>query len=208
MAIAFFCFFMIEYNNSLSEHFGFGKLVTALFMATTPRSAGYNVVDMGTLHMSTIMFIMLLMWIGASPASTGGGIKTSTFAIALLNIVSLAKGKNKIEVYKREIAPSSVSRAFATIALSLFVMGVSILIVSAFDSEQGLLKIGFECFSAFSTAGLSLGITNHLSDGSKLALVLTMFTGRVTMLTLLIAFFRKAKFSSLYKYPSEEILIN
>jgi Trk-type K+ transport system membrane component len=150
---------------------------------------------------------MFQMFIGASSASTGGGIKTSTFAIAVLNILSLAKGKNKIEVYRREIADISVRRAFATISLSLLVIGVGIFLISVFDPEKSLLDIGFESFSAFSTVGLSLGITAGLSDMSKVVLAAIMFIGRVSMLSLLIAVFKKERYKY-YTYPTEEIVIN
>lgn len=206
-AVGFVLFYALEYDNTLSEHSGFGKLVTALFGATTPRTAGFNSINTADMLFPTTMIIFLLMWIGASPASTGGGIKTSTFAIATLNILSLARGKNKIEIYRREIADISVRRAFATISLSLIVIGVGIVLISAFDPEQGLLEIGFECFSAFSTVGLSLGITSSLSASSKVVLTIIMFVGRVSMLSLLIAVFKKVRYKN-YQYPSEEIVIN
>lgn len=205
--VGFFGFFVLEYHNTMAEHEGIGKVVTALFGATTPRTAGFNTIDMASMLFPTTMLVFLLMWIGASPASTGGGIKTSTFAIATLNILSLAKGKSKIEVYRREIADVSVRRAFATISLSLIVIGFGIMLISVFDEEKSLIDIGFECFSAFSTVGLSLGITASLSDMSKLVLTLIMFIGRVSMLTLLIAVFRKERYKY-YKYPTEEIVIN
>jgi len=153
------------------------------------------------------MMIFLLMWIGASPASTGGGIKTSTFAIAILNFFSLAKGKNRIEIYRREIADISVRRAFAIISLSFLVIGMSVMLIVAFEPEQTLLKIAFESFSAYSTVGLSMGLTSSLSDYSKLVLVATMLIGRVSMLTILIALMRRVKHLN-YRYPTEEILIN
>jgi len=200
-------FYAIEYHNTLKEHSGFGKIVTALFGATTPRTAGFNTLDMNQLHFSTIMLIFLLMWVGASPASTGGGIKTSTFAIATLNFLSLAKGKERIEVYRREIADISVRRAFAIISLSLVVIGFAVIAIASFDPEKTLLSIAFECFSAYSTVGLSLGITSSLSAASKGVLILVMFIGRVSMLTIMIAIFRKIKHKA-YRYPTEEILIN
>lgn len=200
-------FYINEYNNTLAEHGAFGKWVTALFGAATPRTAGFNTVDMASLNFSTIMILFLLMWIGASPASTGGGIKTNTFAIATLNFISLAKGKTKIEVFRREIAAISVRRAFAVIALSLFVIGAAILMISIFDSEKKLLDIAFECFSAYSTVGLSLGITSELSAASKFVIIMVMFVGRVSMLTMLIAVFPKVKPQN-YKYPVEELTIN
>ena len=206
-AIAFVCFFILEYNNTLAEHSLFGKVVNALFGATTPRTAGFNSVDMTALAFPTIMITFLLMWIGASPASTGGGIKTSTFAIATLNILSLAKGKSRVEVYRREISDISIKRAFATIALSLLVIGIGIALISIFDPEMGLLNIAFESFSAYSTVGLSLGVTGSLSSGSKAVLITIMFVGRVGMLSIMVALFRKIKHKN-YRYPSEEITIN
>src|SRR5699024_5375644 len=179
----------------------------ALFTATTPRTAGFNSIDFSQLHFSSILIIILLMWIGASPASTGGVIKTSTFAIATLNFLSFAKGKYKIEIWRREIANISIRRAFATMALSLVVIGLGIFFIAYFDSHMKLLDIAFECFSAYSTVGLSLGITGDLSADSKLVLVIIMLIGRVTMLSILIAFFKKVKALN-YRYPTEEILIN
>ncbi|MEC7263164.1 MAG: potassium transporter TrkG, partial [Bacteroidota bacterium] len=186
-------FYFNEYNNTLAEHTGFGKWVTALFGAATPRTAGFNSVDMGALDFSTVMMLFLLMWIGASPASTGGGIKTNTFAIATLNFLSLAKGKAKIEIFRREISEISVRRAFAVISLSLMVIGLGIILISVFDGDKKLLDIAFECFSAYSTVGLSLGITADLSAASKFVIIVVMFLGRVSMLTLLIAVFKKVK---------------
>lgn len=147
------------------------------------------------------------MWVGASPASTGGGIKTSTFAISILNVLSLAKGKENIEVFRRNIAPISVRRASAIISLSLVVIGIGIMLISIFDEEKHLLYIAFECFSAYSTVGLSLGITASLSSASKLILILIMFIGRVSMLSIVIALMKKVK-QKAYKYPTEEIIIN
>ncbi|MDR5590970.1 TrkH family potassium uptake protein [Christiangramia sp. SM2212] len=200
-------FYFFEYNNTLAEHNWFGKIVTAFFGAATPRTAGFNSVDMGALNFSTIMMMFLLMWVGASPASTGGGIKTSTIAVATLNFFSLARGKDRIEVYRREISQASVRRAFAIISLSLMVIGFSIFLIATFDQDKTLLSIAFESFSAYSTVGLSTGITSDLSSPSKLVLVFTMFIGRVSMLTLLIAMLRRVKHLN-YRYPTDEILIN
>ncbi|GHA49416.1 potassium transporter [Salinimicrobium marinum] len=200
-------FYFFEYNNTLAEHNGFGKIVTAFFGGATPRTAGFNSVDTSALNLSTVMIVFLLMWIGASPGSTGGGIKTSTFAVATLNFLSLARGKDRIEVYRREITDISVRRAFAIIALSLVVIGMAIFLIASFDSEKDLLSIAFECFSAYSTVGLSLGITADLTAASKIVIILTMFIGRVSMLTILIAVLRNVKHLN-YRYPHEEILMN
>lgn len=205
--VGFILFFILEYNNTLAPHSIYGKVVNALFGATTPRTAGFNSVAMNELAFPTIMVTFLLMWVGASPASTGGGIKTSTFAIAVLNILSLAKGKRRIEVFRREIADISVNRAFATIALSLIVIGLGVTLITIFDPKKGLLNIAFECFSAYSTVGLSLGITAGLSTSSKLVVASIMFIGRVSMLSIMVAIFKKIKHTN-YRYPSEEITIN
>jgi len=200
-------FYFFEYNNTLSEHSAYGKIVVSLFGAASPRTAGFNSVDMSALNFSTIMIIFLLMWIGASPGSTGGGIKTTTFAIASLNFFSIARGKDRVELFKREISDLSVRRAFSIISLSLLVIGTAIFLIASFDAEMTLLSIAFECFSAYSTVGLSLGITPLLSAPSKLVIIATMFIGRVSMLTILIALLRSVKHLN-YKYPKEEILIN
>lgn len=199
--------YIFEYNNTLGEHGAIGKLVISFFTAVTPRTAGFNVVNTADLALPTIMLVFLLMWIGASPASTGGGIKTSAFAIGTLNFISLARGKNRIEIFKREISYISVQRAFAVISLSLVVIGGSVFLIMAFDDEKELLDVAFECFSAYSTVGLSLGITSDLNGPSKLVIIVTMLVGRVSMLTILIALFRKVTHMK-YKYPSEEVLIN
>lgn len=207
MFVAFIVFYLLEYNNTLAEHNSFGKIVTALFGATTPRTAGFNTIDTAAIAFPTLMMVMLLMWIGASPQSTGGGIKTSTFAIALLNILSLARGKSRIEIFRREIADVSVRRAFAIIVLSFVVIGLAITFISIFDPGKRLVDIAFECFSAYGTVGLSLGITGDLSSASKFVIIIVMFVGRISTLSLVIALFRKIKHEN-YSYPKEEIIIN
>ena len=124
-----------------------------------------------------------------------------------LNFLSLAKGKDKIEVYRRQIADISVKRAFATISLSLVVIGLAIILISVSDEDKTLLSIAFECFSAYSTVGLSVGITADLSTMGKAVIISTMFIGRVSMLTILIAIFKQVKHKN-YRYPTEEITIN
>lgn len=199
--------FLIEYNNTLAVHDFGGKLVTAFFNATTTRTAGFNSINMADMHLATIMIFILMMWIGASPASTGGGIKTSTVAVAFLNFISLAKGKERIEIYRREIADISVRRSFAIISLSLIVIGLATCILVSIEPELGLKEVVFECFSAYSTVGLSLGVTAKFSTVSKVVLMVVMFIGRVSMLSILIALMRHVRYKN-YRYPTETILIN
>ena len=200
-------FYVFEYNNTLSGHSFAGKIATAFFGAVTTRTAGFNTVDTGALSVQTVFIVIFLMWVGASPGSTGGGIKTSSLAIAVLNIVSVVRGKSRLEVYNREIPSPTVSKAFALITLSIFVISIAILSISFFEPDKSLLNISFECVSAYSTVGLSRGITADLSFASKLILIFTMFLGRVSTLTFLIAIVKKGR-SEIYKYPSESILIN
>lgn len=200
-------FYFLEQDHAFATQSEEGKWIAALFTATTPRTAGFNTIDINSLHLSTIMIMFLLMWVGASPASTGGGVKTSTFAISILNIISLGRGKEHIEVFRRRISAISIRRASAVISLSLLVIGIGIMLISIFDEEKHLLSIAFECFSAYSTVGLSLGITASLSSASKLIIIVIMFIGRVSMLSIVIALMKKVK-QKAYSYPTEEIIIN
>lgn len=197
--------FLLEYDHGLQEHRTvWGKMVTALFMGTTPRSSGFSTVDLTNLAFPTIMLILFLMWVGAAPGSTGGGIKVTTFAVACLNILKLARGKDRIEVLGRTIPESSVSRAFGVIFLSLIFLGLSVFTLTLTDEEIPLFSLVFESFSAFSTTGLSLGITDELSNAGKLVITSTMFVGRVGALTLMIAVVRKAKPKN-YQFPNEQM---
>ena len=198
--------FFLEYHNTLAEHESLiGKLTTSFFIGASPRSAGFNTINMGTLLSPTVMVIMILMWIGASPASTGGGIKTTTFAVALLNLVSLVKGKGRVEVFNREISADSIRRAFSVIALSLLGLGLSVFGLCLTDGDKDIKALAFESFSAYGTVGLSLGITPEISDAGRIVLVLSMFVGRVGALTILIALIKHTPYKS-YKYPQEKVL--
>lgn len=200
-------FYLLEYNHVLSHHTGTWKVIHSFFTAVTVRTAGFNTFDFNQLSFSAVMLCYLLMWVGASPASTGGGIKTSTFAISIMNTLSIARGKKNIEVFGREISDSTVRRAYSQIFLSIFAIGVSVSLVSYFDKSIPLRNVIFECISAFSTCGLSMGITPHLTPASKLVLVLTMYVGRVNLLMLMSAIFKQVRHKN-YRYPSEDISIN
>jgi len=199
---------VFEWNGALAVHpTWWGRLSTAFFTGVTPRTAGFNVVDYSSLAVPTLMITLLLMYVGASPGSTGGGIKTTTLGVATLNIFSTARGRRRIEYGGRELSNLSVRRAFAAIVLSLVFLGLSISIVASLEKDLGLMPIAFECFSAYSTVGLSMGITGQITDPTKLALVLVMFIGRVSALTLLIGVLRQVQ-TTAYRYPKEDIIIN
>jgi Trk-type K+ transport system membrane component len=205
LVVGFVCFYLFEQDDSLLAHpTAGGKIMTSFFGSVTPRTAGFNTVDMAKISLPTIMIYLLMMWIGSSPGGTGGGIKTTTFGVAVLNMVSILRGKDRSEFARSEISHHSIRRAFALIFLSLLFIGLSVFLISIYDSDKGLIKIAFEAFSAFSTVGLSLGITADLSVFSKLVLMITMFVGRVGTVTLMVAFIRQAK-QLYYRYPKEEI---
>lgn len=195
-----------EQDATLKGLSPYGKFVTTVFGAVTPRTAGFNTVDMRELAVPTVLIYLFLMWIGASPGSTGGGLKTSTFAVAMLNTFSIASGKTRVEVFRRQISNETLKKAFAVISLSVLVIGLGVFLLMIFDPELALMDVAFEVFSAFSTVGLSLGITSQLSTGSKLVMMAIMLIGRVGTLTILIAIVRKIG-EQRYKYPEETVFI-
>lgn len=183
------------------------RLAMSYFQSVTPRTAGFNSFPMSALAMPSILIMTFLMWIGASPVSTGGGIKTSTFALAILNTFRIMKGKNHIEVHRYEINEYSVDKAFAIITISIFIIIFGAFGIYIFDGKAGMLKIIFECFSAFGTVGLSLDLTPRLSYPSKTILILLMYIGRMGSITLLLSLVRSYGGSTLYRYPKENVII-
>jgi trk system potassium uptake protein len=205
LIIGFVAYIILEQKNTLNQHPTIlGKIVTSFFGSVTPRTAGFNTVDLPAMTLPMTMIYILLMWIGASPGSTGGGIKTTTIGVAVLNMMAVLKGKDRSEFFHAEISHQSVRRAFAIIFSSLLIIGIAILFVTLQDSDKGLINIVFEVFSAFSTVGLSLGITPELSGLSKIVLITTMFIGRVGTITLLVIFIRQTR-QLYYRYPKEDV---
>jgi Trk-type K+ transport system membrane component len=201
-------FLFTEQQTNLAAHQTlFGKLTTAMFSSVTSRTAGFNTIDMSNFTIPGILFMIFLMWVGASPASTGGGIKTTTFALATLNIFAIARDKKYIEIGTRRIAVEAVHRAFAIISISLACIGTGVLLLLIFNPEFSLIQIAFEVFSAFSTVGLSLGITSQLSEYSKYVIIFLMFFGRIGLLNLMIGLLKSVGKTD-YTYPEENILIN
>ena len=199
-------FFLFEYDHSLKNMPLSLKIAHSFLGSITPRTAGFNAFNMTLLSSPAILLTMVLMWIGASPVSTGGGIKTTTFAMALLNLSKIIKGKERIEIFHRTIDPNAISRAFAIMFFSFVILGAGTFTIYMIEPHISMLKIAFECFSAFGTVGLSLGITPLLTAASKMILVLLMFSGRMGTITLLMVFISRPK-SRPYSYPSDTIII-
>ena len=205
----FFLLMATEYKATLEQHSTiWGKITTSAFNSITPRTAGFQTADMTQYTVPSLVIIILLMWIGASPASTGGGIKTSTFALALLNIVAVAKGKSRIQLWGRRISSDSTNRAFAILCISLVVISIGIVSILVFEPVgTSLLTVAFECFSAYSTVGLSLNFTPIMTEPSKFVIIIIMFVGRIGMLNLMIGLLRDIN-HQFYEYPKENIFIN
>jgi trk system potassium uptake protein TrkH len=199
-------FFLFENNHTLAGKATGEKIAVSILSSVTPRTAGFNAVSMSMITLPTIMLTILLMWIGASPVSTGGGIKTTTFAMAIINMFKIIKGKDRIDIFQREIEPGAVNRAFAIMFFSFIILGIGSMIIYLIEPGQGLIKIVFECFSAYGTVGLSLGITPTLTTASKMIIILLMFLGRMGTITLLMVFISQPK-SRPYRFPSDTILI-
>jgi trk system potassium uptake protein TrkH len=204
---SFLAFLVLEWNYSGNEKNIFTKIVDSFFMSAIPRSVGYKNFDFQDLHPISFLLLMLLAWIGCSPTSTGGGIKTSTFALAFINIKSLAQGKTRIEFIGRTIPSETLQRAFAVIFLSFIVMFLSAICLNLVQPEIPIKLSLYEAFGAYTTVGFSLGATEMLNFGGKVIVILTMFLGRVGALTLIIFMIKNIR-TEQYTYPKENILIN
>ena len=181
-------FLMLEYNNpnTLGTLIFPHKVLASYFQSVTPRTAGFNTVDISKLVPGTALFTMFLMFVGASPGGTGGGIKTTTFALILLTILATLKGFKNTIIFNRRIPAETVRRAFTITFLAAMVIAIGVFLLG--NSEKfGLMQIAFETFSAFGTVGLSMGITPYLSSLGKIFIITVMFIGRVGPLTLLLA---------------------
>ncbi|MFH1386476.1 MAG: TrkH family potassium uptake protein [bacterium] len=181
-------FFLLEqYNtNTLGNLSLPHKFLVSYFQSVTPRTAGFNTIAINKLFPATALLTMLLMFIGASPGGTGGGIKTTTFALILLTIRATLQGNKNTIIFSRRIPADTIRRAFTIIFLSIMACVGAIFLI--YTTERfSLLQLSFEVISAFGTVGLSTGITPYLSSIGKIIIILVMFVGRVGPLTLLFA---------------------
>lgn len=198
-------FFVLEYSNTLAGLDWPDKILASIFQSVTTRTAGFNTIDIGAMAVPGTLLFLLLMFIGASPGSTGGGIKTTTAALILLSGLNYVRGKSSIEIGNRRIPQNNIDRATAVLIFGLMLVGLSVFLVTLFEPFP-LIDVLFECVSAMGTVGLSRGITFALSDSSKIVLILTMLIGRVGALTLMMAVTRRAALSR-FDYPSEQIVV-
>ena len=182
--------FASEYSNAF-DGMSFGKkLVNAFFLSTTARTAGFANVDMSTLRQGTSSLISFLMFVGASPSSTGGGIKTTTLFILMINVFIVIRQKKRAVINRQSIGGDAFKKASVILIMAILVFAVSIGILSYSNGDLGHQELMFEQISAYSTTGLSMGITHKLSVMSKLVLILCMFIGRVGVITFLLSIAR------------------
>lgn len=197
----------LEWNNvrTLGELALGDKLLTGWFQGTTPRTAGFTMVPIGEMHESTLLFVTTLMFIGAGPASTSGGIKVTTFAVLAFVLWSEVRGHRDVHVMGRRL-PDRIVRQAITVALLAvgLVIGVALALVTI--AEVGLSPALFEAASAFGTVGLSTGITADLPTAGQMLLVLTMLAGRVGVVTFVTALALRPR-QRTYRYPEEQPII-
>jgi trk system potassium uptake protein TrkH len=198
---------LLEMNNpnTLGELSWKGKIIASYFQSVTPRTAGYNTVDIGKMQDATLFFTIILMFIGASPASTGGGVKTTTLGVMIAAIWALITGKHDAEIFRRRINQNIIYKAFTVffIAATLVIIVTMLMSIS---EEFSFLRILFEVVSAFGTVGLSTGITSSLTVHGKLWLIITMFAGRIGPVTFVLALALRSRKGAIH-YPEGKINI-
>uniref|UniRef100_A0A7C4UG28 Trk family potassium uptake protein n=1 Tax=candidate division WOR-3 bacterium TaxID=2052148 RepID=A0A7C4UG28_UNCW3 len=194
-----------EWNNTLKDLNISEKILTGFFMASTPRTAGFNLVDVGRFLPVTLFLITIAMYIGASPGGTGGGVKTTTFGAIIFWIISCIKGNEETNFRNRRISQETINRAFllVSITLSYIVFVIILLLITESDVyySKGLLPIIFEVFSAFGTVGLSTGSTRNpnlslsadFTTGGKILIISLMILGRVGALSIVTSIMKRKK---------------
>ena len=194
-------FFFFEFNElPLKE-----RILVSLFQSITPRTAGFNTVNLNGVSEVGLIILVILMLIGGSPGSTAGGMKTSTIAVICASIISVFKNKGNAELFKKRIGDENVKKAFAIFFLYLFIFLFSGLIISKIENVSVVSGL-FETASAIGTVGLTLGITPTLCLVSKIILIMLMFFGRIGGLTLIYATLGEGK-KQLYIFPLEKIMV-
>lgn len=202
-----FVYYFLEKDTSLAGLTLYQKAVTAFFGSVSARTAGFNIVDISLWSYPTVFIMIFLMWVGASPGSTGGGIKTTTFTVAVRAAFNFVRGRNKLEIRHREIGAGTILRVTVVIILSIVIIFSGFLALLIFEPEKNPVHLLFESFSAFGTVGLSLVNTATLNENSKWIIIFLMFIGRVGPVTLLTGIFISQR-KKYYKYPVQDIIIN
>ncbi|MDR0206598.1 MAG: hypothetical protein LBI45_05010 [Bacteroidales bacterium] len=200
-------FYLLERNNSLSTLGGFGKsLFASVFQVVTSRSAGFNSLEISAFSVPTLLLIMLVMFIGASPGSTGGGIKTSTAFVIFKSVAATIRGKKNIEFQKKTIPFEIVDKAYSIVLMSLLIIFLSLFALTLAEPHIPFMTLLFESVSSFSICGLSMGCTPELSSAGKMILVVNMYTGRIGTLSIAFALARRIK-EAKHQYPNTYFMV-
>jgi trk system potassium uptake protein TrkH len=182
------------------------KILTALFQSVTARTAGFNTINLNIFASASVFILLILMFIGASPGSTGGGVKTSSLGMVFAYFRSRLRNRENIDLFFRNIPARTIEKSFLVIFLALALVCLAFGLLLTIEKEFKLIELLFETISAFGTVGLSMGITARLSLASKLIIIVTMFVGRIGPLTILVALSRRESKAD-YQYPEENIMI-
>jgi potassium uptake TrkH family protein len=196
---------VFEYNGVLKGYAYHEQFMMSLFQSVTTRTAGFNTVDIGAMGISSTLIMLLLMAIGASPASTGGGIKTTTVAVLVLAVRDALRGHNRTEFNRRTIPQGTIFRALIAFILAAGALFTSTLLLTVTE-DLAFVDLLFEEISAYSTVGLSRGITSSLSEWGKIIVIVSMFIGRVGSVTLGVALVKRVD-KRRYRYPKESIIV-
>lgn len=200
-------FFFIEYDNTLANRSSlFDKLFTSFFQVTAGRTAGFNIVDIDMVSVPMLMVIILIIFIGASPGSTGGGIKTTTAFVIIKSLFATIKGKNKIEFNKKTIPFSLVDKSYSIVIMSLVIIFITVVTLALLEPMVPLKNILFESTSAFTTCGLSTGCISDFSVAGKAVLTFNMYIGRIGTLTFAYALSKRTK-ESRHEYPETYFMV-
>lgn len=184
----------------------FEQTIASLFQSMSTRTAGFNSIDVSILGVPTLLMFMVLMFIGASSGGTGGGIKTSTFAVIFLSALATIRGKRHVQIYRRTIGNELVNKASSIFLFSVSVIFVGVFTLSILEPQIPFVQLLFEQISAVATVGLSTGITDDLSLGSRIVIICSMFIGRVGVLTVAVAVSRRVQ-SNNYKYREAHVML-
>ncbi len=197
--------YILEFNGVLSPLAWYEKWMASFFHSVTARTAGFNTLNIGEFSDATLYLLLMLMWIGGSPASTAGGIKTTTFAVMLATLKTMLNQREEVSFFQRSLSSQAVQKALSIAFTSSALLAILLLLL--LFTEGGYFKeIMFESVSAFNTVGLSTGITSELGPVGKLIIIVTMFVGRIGSLTLAFSLAERIS-KGKYTYPEERVII-
>ncbi len=203
--VGFFTVLIFEQNSTLSDRTFREKIIISAFQSVTARTAGFNTVDISSFTRPALLIFVVLMFIGAGPGGTAGGIKITTAYVFLKSVVSMVKSSDEVFSFGRKIPSDIVRKATAVFFISVCIICLAIIILSWTESFS-LKDIIFETVSAFATVGLSTGITPHLSSAGRVVVIILMFVGRLGPVTLAVAISRKYTRGA-YSLPEEKVMI-